>query len=83
MTPEIGPHGYLVLRRYNFENLPVRFFWDRDDAFEYCDNLDISDDGGLGSMLDIDLSEPTSVVVIHFVNGKPIALAHERCLEGY
>ncbi len=83
MTPEVGPHGYLVLRRYNSHDLPVRFFWDRDDAFEYCDTLDRDDDGGLESVLGITLGDPVSVVVIHFVNGKPIALAHERCLEGY
>ncbi len=77
MTPEIGPHGFLVLRRYNFDDLPVRFFWDLDDAIEYCNDLDPNDDAGLSSMLDVNLSGPASVVVIHFVNGKPIKVIHE------
>ncbi len=80
MTPEIGPHGYLVLRRYNFDDLPTRFFWDLDDAIEYCNDLDLNDDGNFRSIIDVNLSDPASVVVIHFVNGKPIALAYERSM---
>ena len=83
MTPESGPHGYLVLRRYNFDDLPVRLFWDSDDAIEYCNDLDPNDDGNFRSIIDVNLSDPASVVVIHFVNGKPHSLIYERCLGGY
>ena len=76
----IGPHGYLVLRRYNFDDLPTRFFWDKDDAIEYCDNLDPNDDGDFRSIIDINLSDPASVIVIHFANGKPNSLVYERNL---
>ncbi|KKL14407.1 hypothetical protein LCGC14_2515990 [marine sediment metagenome] len=81
MTPEIGPHGYLVLRRYHFDDLPVRFFWDVDDAIEYCNNIALNENEGMESMLDINLSDSASIVVIHFVNGKPIKLVYERSFD--
>ncbi len=78
MTPEIGPHGYLVLRRHNLDDLPVRFFWDRDDAIEYCDNLLPSEMEGILGVLSIDPTAAISVTVIHFVNGKPLEIIYDK-----
>ncbi len=78
MTPEIGPHGYLVLRRHNLNDLPVRFFWDRDDAIEYCDNLSPNEMEGILDVLSIDSTAAISVTVIHFVNGKPMKIIHDK-----
>ncbi len=80
MTPEIGPHGYLVLRRHNLDDLPMRFFWDQDDAIEYCDNLLPDETEGISDVLSIDLTAAISVTVIHFANGKPIKIVHDRSL---
>ncbi len=78
MTPQIGPHGYLVLRRHDMYDLPVRFFWDRDDAIEYCDNLPRSETEGILNVLNIEPTEEISVIVIHFVNGKPLKIIHDK-----
>ncbi len=78
MTPEIGPHGYLVLCRYDGDDLPARFFWDCDDAIEYCDNLSSDDMEDILDVLSIDCAEAISVNVIHFVNGKPLKIIHDK-----
>ena len=81
MTPQIGPHGYLVLRRHNLDDLPVRFFWDRDDAIEYCDLLPLNADEDILRILQLDETESISITVLHFVNGKPIKIIYSRPLE--
>ncbi len=80
MTPEIGPHGYLVLRHYLTDDLPIRFFWDRDDAIEYCDDLTIDNTEGLMAMLDVNHTDEIAITVLHFANGKPVGVIYYRSL---
>ena len=80
MTPEIGPHGYLVLRRHNFDDLPMGFFWDRDDAIEYCDDLERENTENLLFLLDVNYTDEVAISVLHFVNGKPVGVIHQRSL---
>ncbi len=81
MTPEIGPHGYLVLRRHNLDDLPMRFFWDCDDAIEYCDNLSPEDTEGILDIFRMDVTAAISIIVLQFANGKPIKIIHDRVLD--
>ena len=81
MTPGIGPHGYLVLRRHNFGDLPMRFFWDRDDAIEYCDNLPRDETEGVLDIFRMDITAAISIIVLQFANGKPIKIVHDRVLD--